>query len=359
MGRDWLSIIQLDLHRVYRGDSDHQGVNKFTVESILSKYPYIGDGKLGKVKGVKGKLYVDPDATPKFFKPRSVAYAISDKFDTELDRLRSEGILSPVKFADWAAAIVPVLKADKKTVRICGDFKLTVNKVAMVEKYPMSKVEDLYAKLAGGKKFTKLDLKHAYLQIELDEESKKYTTINTPRGLFQYNRLPFCVNSAPAIFQRIIDSVLSGLLYVVARMDGCDEEHLKILNEVLRRLSEAGIKLEKCVFLADSVIYLGYRIDAECIHPVEEKVRAIAQAPALTDVKELRTYMGCLNYYAKLLPNLSMLLAPLHELLVKNVRFHWGPEQESAFQKSKDLLQSSQALVHYDPTEDSVLSCDA
>ncbi|XP_064653028.1 uncharacterized protein K02A2.6-like [Lineus longissimus] len=368
LGRDWLSVIRLDWKQVYRADSEQEdGVHRITLDSVLSKYPDIGDGQLGKVKGVKGKFYIDPDVKPKFFKPRSVAYAITDKVETEIDRLRSESILTPVKFADWAAPIVPVMKADKKTVRICGDFKLTVNKAARVEKYPMPKVEDLYAKLAGGKKFTKLDLKNAYLQIELEEESKKYTTINTSKGLFQYNRLPFGVSSAPAIFQRIIDSILSGLPYVVARMDdvlisgASDEEHLEILDEVLRRLHEAGIKLnmEKCKFLADSVIYLGYKIDAEGIHPVEEKVRAIAQAPTPMDVKELRSYLGCLNYYAKFLPNLSMVLAPLHELLVKNVLFHWGSEQESAFRQSKDLLQSSQVLVHYDPTKDIVLSCDA
>jgi hypothetical protein len=231
----------------------------------------------------------------------------------------------------------------------------------------MPRVEDLYAKLSGGQKFTKLDLKHAYLQIELEEDSKKYVTINTPKGLFRYNRLPFGVSSAPAIFQRIMDTILSGIPFVVSRMDDIlisgenDEDHVRNLDEVLKRLAAAGLRLNraKCVFMALEVIYLGYKIDAEGLHPVKEKVCAIALAPTPKNVKELRSYLGCLNYYAKFIPNLSSELQELHKLLEKNVRFQWGTEQDRAFTRSKDLLQAATVLVHYDPKKEIVLSCDA
>ena len=87
--------------------------------------------------------------------------------------------LEPVEFASWAAPIVPVLKSNKSSIRICGDFKLTVNPVVKLDKYPIPKVEDLFAQLAGGKTFTKLDLSQAYQQLPLDEESKSYVVINT------------------------------------------------------------------------------------------------------------------------------------------------------------------------------------
>ena len=128
--------------------------------------------------------------------------------EAELDKLVDQGILAPVKHADWAAPIVPVMKADRKSVRICGGFKQTVNKAPPIDKYPIPKIEDLFVKLAGGRMFTKLDMSQAYQQICLDEESQKFVVINTSKGLFRYNRLSFGISSAPGIFQRVIENLL-------------------------------------------------------------------------------------------------------------------------------------------------------
>ena len=106
-----------------------------------------------------------------------------DMVDKELDRLPAEDIIEPVQYSDWAAPVVPVMKADK-TVRLCGDYKLTVNQVAKLDRYPLPQIEDLYAQLGNGTTYTKLDMRHAYEQIELHSESRKYVTINKPRGLF-------------------------------------------------------------------------------------------------------------------------------------------------------------------------------
>ena len=312
-------------------------------------------------------MLVDPDAVPRFFKPRAIPYALRDRVEDELKRLQDEGIIEPVPFSDWAAPIVPIVKADKKSVRICGDFKVTVNRAARVETYPLPRVEDLYAKLSGGQKFSKLDMRHAYLQVELEEESKEYVTINTSKGLFRYNRLPFGVSSAPAIFQRIMDQLLSNIPFVCASMDDIlisgsdDDQHLDNLNKVLKRLAKAGVRLnrDKCVFMSTEVIYLGYKIDAEGLRPVPIKVDAIAMAPTPSNVRELRSYLGCLNYYAKFLPNLSSELEPLHRLLAKDAQFSWGSDQEAAFRRSKDLLQSASVLFHYDPAKELVMACDA
>ena len=107
----------------------------------------------------------------------------------------------------------------KGHVRLCGDFKLTVNKASQLDKYPIPKIEDLFAKMAGGQKYTKLDLYQAYQQMELEEESRRYVVINTHRGLFEYTRLPFGVSSAPGIFQRVMESILRGIPNVVVYLD--------------------------------------------------------------------------------------------------------------------------------------------
>ena len=113
---------------------------------------------------------------------------------------------------------MPVPKKDGK-LRICGDYKVTVNPVLDVEQYPLPKSQELFATLAGGEKFSKLDLQQAYLQLQLEEESRQYVTINTHRGLFEYTRLPFGVASAPALFQKTMDTILQGLPGVKCYID--------------------------------------------------------------------------------------------------------------------------------------------
>ena len=213
-------------------------------------------------------------------------------------------------------------------------------------------IEDLFAKLAVGKAFTKLDMSQAYQQLLLDEESRKYAVINTHHGLFRYNRLPFGISSAPGIFQRVMESILSGIPGVVVYIDDVlvtgksEEEHLSALEEVLRRIMESGFRLrkDKCVFLAPSVVYLGHQIDSEGLHPVAEKVEAVQEAPAPKNVSELKSYLGLLTYYSRFLPNLSSELAPLYKLLKHNEPWHWTSRQKKAFERSKELLLSSQLL---------------
>ena len=127
-------------------------------------------------------------------------YALRARVEDELERLVELGVLEPVQFADWAAPIVLCMKSNKSSIRICGDFKITINCSIKLDQYPFPKIEDLFAKLSGGNMFTKLDLSQAYQQVRLDAASKKLVVINT-RGLFQYYRLPFGgVSSAPEIF---------------------------------------------------------------------------------------------------------------------------------------------------------------
>lgn len=205
-------------------------------------------------------------------------------------------------------------------VRLCGDYKVTLNPKIDVDQYPLPRSEDMFATLAGGQRFTVLDLTDAYQQLPLDESSKPFVTINTHRGLYRYNRLPFGVASAPAVFQKTMDTILQGIEGVVCYIDDIlitgktPEEHLRHLEAVLERLKQAGVHVRraKCSFLKQSVDFLGYRIDAEGRHPLPDKLKAITQAPAPKNVTELRSFLGLLNYYGCFISNLSSLLHPLN-----------------------------------------------
>ena len=194
------------------------------------------------------KLVVPEGAQPKCFKPRPVPYSLRAKVEQELESLQARGIISPVQ-TSWAAPVVPVPKRDGR-VRLCGDFKLTINSVSPTEIYPLPRVEELFANLSSGKLFTKLDMSNAYLQLPLDPESKQYVTINTQKGLFQYNRLRFGVASAPAIFQRYMDTLLQGMRGVSVYLDdiliagASIDENLQNLEAVLKKLKDAGVTFE-------------------------------------------------------------------------------------------------------------------
>ena len=127
---------------------------------------------------------------------------------------------------------MPVPKPDGN-VRICGDYKVTVNSALDVDQYPLPRPADLMASLTGGQKFSKIDLTSAYQQMALEEESRQYVTINTHRGLYRFTRLPFGIASAPALFQKAMDSILQGVPNTICYIDDIlvtgrsDKEHLK------------------------------------------------------------------------------------------------------------------------------------
>ena len=226
--------------------------------------------------------------------------------------------------ANGQRPFVAVPKKDGK-VRICGDYKVTVNQALEVDQYPLPKPGELFASLAGEKKFSKLDLSQAYQQVPLDEESRKYVTINTHRGLYRYTRLPFGIASAPAVFQKTMDTILQGIPNVICDTDDIlvtgvdDEAQLRTLSKVLERLQKHGVRLKKskCGFMSQSVEYLGHQVDAQGLHTMTEKVDAVVHAQVPNNVQELRSFLGLLNCYGKFLPNLAATLHPLNNLLQK------------------------------------------
>ena len=255
LGRDWLERLRLDW-----GEVQKLHASSDTLKSLLAKHVDLFRDELGTIKGVTAKLHVSAGAKPRFYRPRSIPYALRSRVDQALEKLVAEGVLEVVKFSEWAAPIVPVMKRDG-SIRVCGDYKLTINQVALVDTYPLPLVQDIFVSLANGNSFTKLDLAHAYQQLSLDDESRPYTTINTHRGLFRYTRLPFGVAAAPAIFQRTMESLLGDPPHVCMYLDDIlvtgesETAHLQNLASVLERLTLAGVRLkrEKCALMIPEV----------------------------------------------------------------------------------------------------------
>ena len=169
------------------------------------------------------------------------------------------------------------------------------------------------------------------------------------------------------IFQRIIESILQGIPNVSLYLDDIlitgksDEEHLRNLEEVLSRLEKAGIRLKrsKCAFMLQSVEYLGHSISEKGLQPTGKKVKAIQSAPAPTDLTQLKSFLGLINYYCKFMPNIADTLSPLYRLLQKRVQWKWGKEQQKAFETAKSQLTTDRILAHYDPSKPIIMACHA
>ena len=255
MARDWLQRIRLDwaqLKNLCAEYSQH--------EEMLVKHSSLFQLGLGKISGTTAKLYLKPGAKPKFCRAQTLPIAVCEKIKWEIAHQVEEGILEPVNFLEWATTVVPLIKKDG-SVWLCGDYKVTVNHTSETESYPLLKIDVILG--------SKLDLPqcHAYQQIVLDDESKKVVTINTHRGLYQENYLPFRVATSPSMFQRIMESILQGLWYIsVHRWHPRDWENtkrtLRNLDAVLTRFEEVDLrfKQEKCVFSQPVVEYLGYSL---------------------------------------------------------------------------------------------------
>ena len=358
LGREWLQHIQLDWKSIARASKD-------PLQQLLDKHASIFEDTLGTIKDYTTTLRVKESASPRFYRPRLVPSAVQEAVGSVLDRLEKLGILEKVEHSQWAAPIVPVPKSNRQ-FRICGDYKSTVNDALEVDQYALPKPDDLFTALTGGQKFTVLDLSQAYQQIKLNDESKKYVTINAHQGLYCYTRLPFGIASVPVIFQRTMDSILQGMPQVLCYIDdilimGKTDDHLQNLSQVLTRLEQQGIRLkkEKCKFMAASVEYFGHKVDANGIYTSDHKVEAIQQAPIPKNTRQLKSFLELVHYYGKFIPHLSSLLHPLNQLLKANTKWSWSDSCEQAFQEAKQKLASAPVLVHYDPSLPLRLAGDA
>ncbi|KAK3734690.1 hypothetical protein QZH41_002110 [Actinostola sp. cb2023] len=359
LGRDMMSKFTLPWHRIF-------SVVSTTAGDIIQQYPELFDNNtVGKLKGVQVSLRVNDD-NPVFVKPRVVPFAIRGQYEAALEKLEAEDIIEKVEHSDWASPTVPVVKPDGG-MRICGDYSVTINKFSVLEQYPVPTLEELLSKLSGGGKYTKLDLSQAYHQLELTPESRKYTTINTHKGLYQYKRLTYGINSAVSIFQRTMENVLRDLPGCCVYIDDIlitgetDEIHLKNLHGVLQRLQESGLKLkrDKFHFMMNEIVYLGFSIAAAGVSPTKEKVQAIQDAAPPTNVAELQSFIGAANFLRKFVPDFARIVFPLYKLLKKGVPWKWGKAEQDAFVNIKAAMCSDTVLRHYDPAIELVLQCDA
>ena len=181
--------------------------------------------------------------------------------------------------------------------------------------------------------------------------------------------MPFGLTCAPGTFQRLMDLVLCGLSYEVCMVYLDDivvfapdfETHLQRLETVLDMLRWAKLKLKpsKCSFMQHKVAFLGHVVSGNGIAMQPDKVQAVSDWPIPRNLHEVRSFLGLCSYYRRFVPRFITVAAPLHALARKNVQFHWGPEQQDAFENLKELLTTGPVFGIPQDTGQFVLDTDA
>ena len=362
LGGDWLEILCPGWEKILEINCNSQ----VKVDSLLEKFNDVFEGKVGTVKNVKASLALKENATPKFFAPRTIPFALKSAVEQEINRLEESGIWEKVTYSNWGTPLVPVAKADGG-VRLCGDYKVTLNSQLQVAQHPLPNPSNMTSTLGNCRIFSKIDLKQAFQQLEMDAASQDMCTINTHLGLYRPKRLPYGVASSPAIWQQTMDKIFSGMQGIFCFVDdiliaGKDiNEHMFRLRMVLDRLKENGIKVnkEKCLFLVDKVEYLGFVLDGQGIHKTQDKIRAVNAAKIPTNVKELQSFLALVTFYGKFVQNLATIAHPLYNLLKSNTSWDWTKQCQESFDKIKLEITSPNFLVHFNQDLPVRLVCDA
>ncbi|UYV66794.1 hypothetical protein LAZ67_4002872 [Cordylochernes scorpioides] len=331
----------------------------------IKEFPEVFEG-LGQI-GNPYEIKLKPGAKPyAVHTPRRVPIPLMEKLKTRLEELEKARIIAQVNVAtEWCAPTVIAGKPNDD-IRLCVDLS-RLNEHVQREVHPMPVVEHMLGQLGEARFFSKLDANSGFHQIPLSPHCQHLTTFITPFGRYKYCRMPFGISLAPEYFQKVMSIILQGMDGVMCYLDDIlifasdSKTHDRILRLVLRKLKEAKVTLNKakCVFGVPRINFLGHILDEDGIRPDPAKIEAVAKMPAPTDVHGVRRFIGMVNHLGRFVENLSEIVAPLNQLLVKGQDFVWDCNQERAFRKLKELLTTQPILAAYDVRKQTMVSSDA
>lgn len=369
VGREWLRKLnlQFDMNAIVKEEKDiTEKQFQEILQNLIEEYKELFSEEIGKINNFQAAFKLKEGAVPIFLKSRPVPFALKDQVEAEIDRLEEAGILEKLTYSQWGTPVVPVTKQNGK-VRLCADYRATLNRNLENDNYPIPRIEEIFAKLSGGKYFCTLDINQAYLHMMTSDETAEMQAISTSKGTYKVTRLMFGVKIAPNVWQRYMDQTLQGIDGTACFFDDIaiqGRTYIQLLQRirtVFQTLQKCGLhlNLKKCQFFQKSVSYLGHIINEKGLHPTQDKINDIKNSPRPTDVSSLRTFLGMINYYQQFIPNLASKLNPLYKLLQKDIKFVWSKECEKIFQRLKEELCGEKVLIPFHGNLPVTLATDA
>ena len=358
-----------DLNAVVADNCKHLSVpDQEKLLKLLTKFEDLFDGTLGDWDTEPVSLKLKEGAKPYHGRPFPTPKAHKETLKKEVQRLCELGVLKWQPESEWALPSFIVPKQNQ-TVRFVSDFR-EVNKRIVRNPFPIPKISTVLQELEGFTYATALDLNMGYYTIRLDPDLSKICTIIFPWGKYSYLRLPMGIACSPDIFQAKMSELMVALEFVRAYIDdllcitkGSLDDHLSKLRKVLIRLRCTGLKVNaaKCSFCATETEYLGYVLTREGIKPQPKKVEAILALTPPQNVKQLRRFLGMVQYYRDLWARRSEMLSPLTDLVgecghtkatratkTKRTPWHWDDVHQTAFENIKTAIAKDVVLAYPD-----------
>jgi hypothetical protein len=256
--------------------------------------------------------------------------------------------------------------------RAVTDFRL-LNAITEKNKYPLPRADELFDRLAHAKYFTKIDLRTGFYQILIAAADRHKTAFTTSRGLYEYNVLPMGLCNSPGVFMQLMNDTFREFLnrFVLVFLDDIIvysntlEEHEQHVRQALQRLRDQRLfaKASKSALCHQEVEFLGHMVGHRGLRVMDDKIEAVRDWPAPTNLRELRAFLGLAGYYRRFVRNFSSIALPLTELTRtvthQKLEREWGPKQQLAFQELKQALQHTPVLVLPDTSKEFVVHCDA
>ena len=283
---------------------DISSEKKVELEGLLQEFHTVMQEKPGSTNITSHRI-ITGDAHPIRLPPYRLPQAYRESVQQEIQEMLAHGVIKPSN-SDWAAPLVIVKKKDG-SLRMCVDYR-RLNSISKVDAYPMPRVDEMLDQLGRAKYISTMDLTKGYWQVPVAEEDQQKTAFATPFGLFEFTRMPFGLQGAPATFQRMMDKLLNGLgAFAKAYMDDLVifsetwEEHMLHLRTIFRKLKKAGLtaKPQKCQFAMAQCVYLGHVVGRGRVGVEESKVEAVKNFPTPKSKKDVRSFLGLSGYYRK------------------------------------------------------------
>ena len=308
------------------------------------------------------------DAAPIRQRPYRHTPESKKEIDRQLDLMLEADIIEESD-SPWGSPVVLVRKKNN-THRLCVDMR-KLNSVTKPVFFPLPLLEDVFQTVAENKAsiFSVIDMTSGFWQIKLDDSSKPKTGFVTHRGNYQFKRMPFGIQGAPASYQALMHKVLRGILFIhslcylddVICMSDCPESHLEHLSEILDRFRQAKLRLNptKCKVALSKVVYLGHVLSKDGISVDNSKVDVIKTFPVPQNTQQLRSFLGIANYYRRFIKHFSIKTANLRSLLKRDAAFVWNTVHQQEFDFLKQTLTSAPILAFPNMQKDYILTTDA
>lgn len=347
-----------------------------SIRDICKKYAdvfFLPGDTLSTTNIYKQSITIKPNTNPVYVKQYRLPHSLKTEVDQQIQNLIKNDIIEEAK-SEWSSPILLVPKKStenkEKKWRLVVDYR-KLNDCIMDDKFPLPNITEILDSLSGSILFTHLDLYQGYFQVNLDKDSREYTSFNTNTGQYQMKRLPMGLKTSCSAFSRVMSIAMSGLTFEKCFVYLDDlvifgrnmSIHNKNLIEVLERLRKVNLKLnpEKCQFLKKELLYLGHVVSAKGVLPDPAKTEVLKTYPVPTNTNEVKRFVAFCNYYRKFIDGFACITAPLNKLTKKNEQFVWDKKCQNAFETLKEKLITPPVLQFpdFDQENEFVIQTDA